>query len=311
MQIMRQTDISESEVLPFVSEEDQVVRDFLDEAYPVIVGEKSYGGAPTNTSIIDPSINTSVESVCQNIRTYLARLDMIAISYPHISATTHDAIEVVSWFCGDILEDPNIFSHCGESKILEALSAQRWMMYLDSIKNISRQSERVDGYNQGLENWEEKILSFVSIERLQKEIRISENWSAVFEGDYCFIQDWFQRKFWIDFSQARSIHFSSDTVHYPDEIVHLDGLPRTLNDFFQQVIEEVKNFIRVFSIWSNWARLNLKELETKIESLSGQFFVSAYWSVYDLPETWLILKIQLWFHDLLEANNYFPRSPSF
>ena len=92
---MRQTDISESEVLPFVSEEDQVVRDFLDEAYPVIVGEKSYGGAPTNTSIIDPSIHTSVESVCQNIRTYLARLDIIAISYPRISTTTRDAIEVV------------------------------------------------------------------------------------------------------------------------------------------------------------------------------------------------------------------------
>ncbi len=310
MELIKWTDTSESEILPFVSGGDQIVRDFLDEAYPVIIGEKNYGG-PTSTSIIAADTFTSIDVLCHNIRIYLAQLNILAISYPQAWPTTRDAIEIVRWFCHDILNYSNIFSHCGDNKMLAALSAQRWMMYLDSIKNISRQSERVDSYNQGLENWEEKILTFVSIERLQKEIRISENWSAVFEGDYCFIQDWFQGKFWIDFWQAKSITFSSDTIHYPDEIVHLDGLPRTLNDFFQQIIEEVKNFIRVFSIWSNWVRLNLKELETKIESLSGQFFVSAYWSVYDLPETGLILKIQLWFHDLLEANNYFPRSPSF
>lgn len=311
MKLIKWIDTSESEILPFVSLEDQSVRDFLDEAYSVIIGERSYGGSCESTSIIDPSTNTNVDSVCQNIRIYVARLHIVAISYPHVSSTTRDAIETVRWFCYDILQDPNIFRHCGESKMLELMSAQRWMMYLDSIRNISRESERIDGYNQWLKSLGDEITSFITIERLQKEIRISENWSAVFEGHYCFIHDWFQRKFWIDFWQAKKIIFSSGDLQYPEELAHIDGLPRTLDDFFQQVIEGVTKYVREFCVWDHWNYLTLREIEEKIENLLGKFWVTAYGAVYDLPETKLILKNTLWLYDLLETYNYFPRSPSF
>ena len=309
---LRRTNISESEILPFTSEEDQLVRGILEEAHPVIIGERSYGGSPESTSIIDPGINSSIESVCQNIHIYLARLHIIALSYPHISQTTHDAVKIVCWFCYDILKDPNIFWHCGENKMLAVMSAQRWMMYLDSVKNISRASEHIDGYNQWLNIWEDEILSFITIERLQKEIQISqEDWSAVFEGDHCFINDWFQRKYWIDFQKAKKIIFSSDNFRYPDEIDTIEGLPRTLDEFFQQVISDVERYVREFCLLPDWSRLNLREMETKIENILGKYGVSAYGSCYDLPETNLILKIQLWFDDLLVMYNYFPRSRCF
>jgi len=311
MKIIKEIGISESEVLPFISEEDLLVRYFLEDAYWVIVGEKSYGVSSESTSIIHTGTNTNVDFVCQNIRIYLARLHIIAISYSRISPTTRDAIETVRWFCDDILRDPNIFRHCWENRMLEAMSAQRWTMYLNSIRNISRESERVDRYNQWLIAWEDEILSLITAERLQKEIRISENWNTVFEGDYCFIQDWFQSNFWMSFADAKSIVFSLDTLHYPDSINHIMGLPRTLNDFFQLIIDKVKKYIHEFCVWVHWNQLTLKEMEEKIENILGKFSVSAYGSVYDLPETGLILKIKLWLCELLELNSYFPRSPSF
>jgi len=52
----------------------------------------------------------------------------------------------------------------------------------------------------------------------------------------------------MSFADAKSIVFSLDTLHYPDSINHIMGLPRTLNDFFQLIIDKVKKYIHEFCV---------------------------------------------------------------